>query len=211
MALQEQFKSVLGRSPTADETEFFQKFIKEENLTPYEIGQILQSTPEAQQSRMKTQGAEYESLLAGADERALGQAQDQITQRMLGQGRQTSGSGYAGAYFSAARDLASARQNKMADFYGGGIQNVNQTYSSQGQSALGQGYGQRQAKQDRAWALEDYYRQQNDFNNYLRGQSTRNLQGSLMNAGLGLATTGLTGGMGAAFGSGFSSMFGGKS
>ena len=188
MPIKEQFQSVLGRTPTADEEKFFQKFIDEQDLSAYEIGQILQSSPEAQQSRLKTQGAEYEGLLAQADERSLGQAQNSITQKMLGQGRQTSGSGYAGAYFSAARDLASARQNKMADFYGSGMQNIGNTYSSQGQSALGQGYGQRQAKQDRAWALEDYYRQQNDFNNYLRGQSTRNLQGSLTNAGIGLGT-----------------------
>lgn len=201
MPLNEQFQSVLGRTPTADESAFFQKFIDSGDLTAYEVGQILGATPEYQKKTLDTQSQQYEDRLSAADTNSLNQAGDQITQRLMQQGRSTTGSGYMGAYFSAARDLASARQNKLADFYGGGLQGVQQNYLSQGQSAMGQGYGQRQAKQDRAWALEDYYRQQNDYNNFLKGQSTRNLQSGLMNAGIGLGV-GALGGFGKGFVSG---------
>lgn len=205
MALRETFKSILGRDPTEDENKFFQKFISDGQLQEYEIGQILGATPEAQQKLLDTQSGQYEQRLAQGDERMLGQAGDQITQRLLQQGRSATGSGYMGAYFSAARDLASARQNKLADFYGGGLQGVQQNYLSQGQGAQQRGYGLRDETRQREYALADYYRQQNDFNNYLKGQSTRNLQSGLMNAGIGLGVGALGG-----FGKGFMSGLGGS-
>lgn len=190
------FRQFLGRAPSQQELDFFGKFIDEGHLQPYEVGQYLQASPEATQSRLPAQTQEYSQVLAGQDEAIMSRAGDQLASQFYQQGRPRS-SGYTAAYLNAARDLAISRQPQVADFYRQGAQGVSQGFQRFGEGGVERGYGLRDQMRQRQWGIDDYYRQQNDFNSYLRGQESRNLRGSLINAGIGLGTRGIGAGMGA--------------
>ncbi len=181
---------------------FLQKFIDAGHLTPFEAGQYIEALLQAQQTRLDQQTGQYSQMLAQNDQEIMGRAGDQLQARFMEQGRPRS-SGYTAAYLNAARDLALARQPQVAQFYGQGLQGVSQAYNQAGQGSLQRGQELTDEQRQRNWAIEDYYRQQNDANNYLSGQSTRNLQGALLNTGLNLATRGIGAGLGAMGGGGW--------
>lgn len=161
----EQFTRILGREPRKDEIDFFDKFIKENNLQPYEIGQILQSSPEYQNKLAETQQgkqlSEFQNLLGFGDQQILGQAQDMLTGQFARQGRAGS-SGYVSAFANAARDLALNRQNSLANFYGATVPGINNQLRGisleQGQAGLARGFGLAAEKRQRGYDLEDFYR-----------------------------------------------------
>ena len=188
----DQFQRVLGRAPRPDEVSYFTKFLNEETLSPLEIGQILQSSPEYQQTLLKRQGQEYEGYLAASDAHNLGRAQEDITSQYRNLGRPDS-SGVAGAFASAAKDLAARRQDALASFYGGGLQNISGAYSQQGQGAQQRGYALTDRRQQRAWDLEDYYRQRDDYNAAMKSQSGMNLKNQLIGGAFSLASSGIGG------------------
>ena len=195
----DQFKRVLGRDPRGDELDFFLNFTKENDLTPYDVGQILGGSEEAQQSRLTQQTDQYSQTLGKYDDQVLSKAQDQIRGDYARMGRPSS-SGATASFAGAAQNLAMQRQNQLADFYGGGLQNIGSQYQATGGNALARGYGMRDEKRQRGYQISDYYTQQNDFNNYLKGQHVRNQQDAVLKAGLGLGGgligPGLTSGMG---------------
>lgn len=193
-AINDQFRQLLGRDAHPDEIQVFNEFMKENDLQPYEIGQIIQSHPEYQQNLLTQQGGQYADLLGKSDERILGLAQDQARGDFARMGRASS-SGYTAAFANAARDLAMGRQQQLAQFYGQGYGGIRNLAAGQGQNALQRGYGLRDERRQRGWAIDDYYRQQNDFNSALKGQSRRNLQGSLTEAGIKLGTGLISGGL----------------
>jgi hypothetical protein len=176
----DQFQRVLGRAPRPDEISYFTKFINEETLSPYEIGQVLQSTPEYQSTMLKKQG------------------QGQF--RRLGR---PDSSGYAGAFAGAAKDLAASRQASLAQFYGGGLQTAQANVYGQGMGAIGRGNQLTDRRQQRAWDLEDYYRQKEDYLGAMKAQSGLNLKSQLIGGGIGIlggAASGYAGGLGLASG-----------
>ncbi len=188
-AIREQFQNLLGRDARPDEVQVFNEFMRENDLQPYEIGQIIQSHPEYQTKLLTQQGAQYSDLLGKSDEMILGKAQDQIRGDFTRMGRPNS-SGYGAAFAGAAGDLAAQRQQQLASFYGGGYGGIRSLAAGQGQGALQRGYGLRDERRHRGWELTDYARMRDDYNSNLKTQSRRNLQSGLLNAGVNLAARG---------------------
>lgn len=182
------FKQSVGRDPRPDELDYLTKFVDEGGLQPFEANQIAQGLPEAQNRQLQQYGGQYEQALAGADQRIMGQAGDQLTSMFAQQGRPRS-SGYTAAFANAARDLAIQRQPQIANFYGQGYGNIMGNYGQMAQGATNRGYGLRDEQRKRAWEIEDYYRKKNDTQDFLNMQGTRNLQGSLTNAGINVAAS----------------------
>jgi len=188
-AIREQFMRVLGRDARPDEIEFFNGFLAENDLTPFDVGEIIAGHPEAQQTRLNQQTDQYGQMLGKYDDQILGQAQKTLQGQFARMGRPSS-TGYTAAFSNAARDVAMARQGQLAQFYGGGLQGLQNQYMAAGSSQVPRALGLRDERRQRGWAIDDYYRAQNDYNSAMRGQSTRNLQGSLLNAGINLAARG---------------------
>lgn len=206
------FQQVLGRAPTEAEESFFGRFVDEGHLQPQEVVDFLQAGPEAAQPRLQAQTKQYGDVLAGQDEAIMSRAGDQLASQFYQQGRPRS-SGYASAYLNAARDLAIARQPQVADFYRQGFQGVQAGYD-RGAGALDRGYGLRDQLRKRQWDIEDYYRQQNDFNSYLNAANRRNRNsaiGGMLGTGAGAAIGGYFGGpAGAQAGAAAGGQFGGQ-
>lgn len=226
MALSDQFQQILGRQPTRAESDFFNKFIKEGDLSEYEIGNILGSSQEAQQSRLRQQGAEYERLLAAGGEdvtrRVLGETAD-IARGDIARRGLSDSSSFGGQLTRAGQDiaqnLAAQRQSMLADFYGRGFDEQRETARELGGGVLERGYGlgdeRRRFGQEMQLANLAYQRRQDLYGQYLGQQRTGQRQsffgglgGGLLGAGLGFAAGGpggayLGSGIGSRIGSGF--------
>lgn len=194
----EQFQRVLGRDPRADELEYFGRFLENSDLQPNEIGQILEASPEFQQVNLRKQGQQYNDYLSASDKYNLGRAQEDIAGNFRAMGRPES-SGMAGAFASVAKDLAARKQDALASFYGGGLQNIMASQVDTGSAVANRGYGLRDKRTDRAWALEDYYRQKNDYQDMMNQQGKMNLKNQLIGGGIGLASS-LAGGFATNYG-----------
>lgn len=202
--VQRQVQMLLGRPATADEITYYNKFIQDEGLTPYEVGQAIQSLPEYQGKQLETQGQKYSQALGANDQGILGQAAAMGQSRFAGLGRPQSSA--QGAQFAqAAQNLAQSRQSALAAFYGQGLQNVANQSLAQGQGALERGYGLRDEKRQRGYQMEDYTRQSNAYQDYLNAQKRSRNQGLALQAG----TMALGAGLGAAFAPGITPGVGG--
>jgi len=206
-----QFKESLGRDPKPEELDYFLKFVKEGQLQPYEVSQILKSTPEYQTNLQKTQTEELQGQLTKYDEQLLGQAQSQLTGQYRQMGRPFT-SAYDNAFAQAAQQLAMNRQPFMTQYLAGQQGNLQSQYMGAGQAAIGRGYGLRDETRQRGYALEDYYRQADYYNNLMNQQNKWNKNQALFGAGgafLGAGIGGMGGGMaGAELGAGLGGLFG---
>ncbi len=216
MPIATQFQQILGRAPTQAELAYLGKFMAEGSLQEHEIGQILQGTPEYQQSQLNRDTEAYGQKLQANDNQVLQQGADiagaQAQSRFAGLGRPNS-SALAASVFGQQGQLAQSRQSALADFYGRGLQNNAGLYAQRGQSALDRGYGLRDETRQRGYQMEDYYRQQNDFNTSLNAANRQRKQQGFAQFGGGLAG-GLAGAYmggpaGAKVGAGVGSQFGG--
>lgn len=170
MPIASQFQQILGRTPTPDELDYFNKFVASGDLQPQEIGQILQSLPEYQSSQLTKNTAQFGQTLQANDSAVLSQAADrfgaQAQSKFAGLGRPNS-SAMAAQVFSQggqlAGQLAQSRQSALASFYGQGLQNNAALGAQQGMGATQRGYNERDTKRQRGWDIEDYYRQKNDY------------------------------------------------
>lgn len=207
----DQYQSVLGRAPTSAESDYLNKFLQEGSLQPYELGQILQGSPEFQKTQLMKNGQQYSDLLGASDANILGKAGAQIQSQFAEQGRPVS-SGQIGALAQAGQNLAQQRQSALASFYGNGLNQNQSLYAQGGQNALDRGYGirdnQTQFSQNMALANQQNGFYQNYLNQANRIQRNQGL-GSAIGGGLGLIGGGLAGGpMGAAAGGGAGSRIG---
>ena len=172
MAVAQQFQQLLGRAPSQDELDYFNKFISSGELQAAEIGQILQSLPEYQSAQLNKNTDAFGQRLQANDQQILQQGADiagaQATSRFAGLGRPNS-SAMAAQVFGQTGQLASSlaqnRQSALADFYGRGLQQNAALGAQQGMGATNRGYSERDTMRQRGWDIEDYYRQQNDYNN----------------------------------------------
>lgn len=201
-AINEQFQSSLGRDATDAEHGFFKPYVEGGFLSPYQIGQYAQGTPEAQQTRLQQYGKQFGDTLGQYDQTILGRAADTANAQFADNGRQWS-SGQGNSILQAGQNLAMDRNQALAGFYGNGYQGLMSQFGNQSQGMLNRGYQKQDLQQQRDWQLQDYYLQQNDFNNYLRGQNVRNQQSavtsglfSLGSAGIGAAGMASMGGGG---------------
>ena len=172
----EQFSRVLGRAPSQDEMDYFKKFLDAGELQGHEIGQILQSTPEFQESQLNKNVAAYDTRLQAADAEALQRGVDvagaQATSRFAGLSRPNSSALAASVFGKAgqlAGDMASRRASALADFYGQGLQGNAARTADIGAGLQGRAYGLRDETRQRGYQLEDYYRMKNDAADYERG------------------------------------------
>lgn len=194
-ALGSQFKQALGRDARPDELEFFKQAVERGEISPYEVGQFLSSTPEAQQTRLTKQGAEYSNLLNAGDTDYFNRAQEQLTSNFAQQGRRPGGSsGYAAAYANAARDLQLQKQKSLANFYAGGFQNIDQNALRQGAQAQSRQYQMGDETRQRAYDLQDFYRQANLDRESLNYKNQMNRRQGLM-GGIGGIAGGIGGGL----------------
>ncbi len=179
------FQSSIGRQGTDAEHKFFQPYVDAGTISPYQIGQYLQSTPEAMQSRLGQQQNQFGAILGQNNQQILGQAADAANASFAQNGRQFS-SGQGNAVLQAGQQLASQQSPTLAAFYGQGQNALNNNFMSQGQDALSRAYNLSDSNTAYQRQQAFYNQQQNDYNNYLGGQQTRNMQGALFNAGVSL-------------------------
>lgn len=166
----QQFQQILGRAPTQDEINYFSKHLDEGNLMPQEIGQILQSTPEYQNSQLTKNTAEFGDQLNAQNGAILDMAGAKANSRFAGLGRPNT-SAMGASVMQAGGQLAQQRQSALASFYGQGLQNNANMAAQQGQGAVARAYGLRDATT--AFGRENmmYNRQHDDFQNQKNASS----------------------------------------
>lgn len=169
-ALNDQFQQLLGRQISPDEFQYLGKFMNEGNLQGHEIGQLVQSLPEYQNNLLNKNTAQFGQQLNAQNQAILGQAGAEANSRFASLGRPNT-SAIGASILQAGGQLAQQRQSALADFYGRGLQQNAALGVQQGQNALNRGYGLRDETRQRGYQIEDYYRQQNDFNNYQNAHS----------------------------------------
>lgn len=186
------YQQNLGRKATPQEHDFFKPYVEQGSLSPYQIGQYAQGTPEAQQSRLGQYGGQYENFLARNDKTILGRAADVAQGQFAENGRQFS-TGQGNAILQAGENLAMNRDSMLSNFYGSGYKSLMGQYAGQSQDAMNRGFGLSDIQNQRGYDMGNYYLQQNDYNNYLKGQNTRNLQEALISGAVGLPAAYLRG------------------
>ncbi len=166
----QQFQSILGRAPTPAEVASFGKYIDDGSLDAHEIGQVLQSSPEFQNTLLNKNTDQFGERLNAQNGAILDQAGAAANSHFSSLGRANT-SAMGASVLAAGGQLAQSRQSALADFYGRGLQQNAALGAANGQNALarGQYLGDRthQEKMD----LSNYYRQQNDFNTAKKSSS----------------------------------------
>lgn len=157
------FLQHLGRAGTPEELDYLTRFINEGHLNPAEVGNYLQSIPEYQQGQLTRDTAAYGAELDKGTAPVLDQAAARINSQFAGQGRPIS-SAQGGALAQVAQNLAMNKQSALADFYGKGITMNRSAMVGMGKDAINRGYGLRDEARQRQYQIEDYYREQNDYN-----------------------------------------------
>ena len=196
--LEAQFQSVLNRPPNPEEIKFFDKILKSGDLQPYEVGLFLQNLPEVQQPRLEAQGKQLEGYLGASDTELLGRAADVARGQAVRLGRPDT-SMIGSQIASAGRDLAINRRDILANFYGGGLQNISNWYANMSNQSLGRAYGLRDEtrtfERDKQLAQLNYDTQKRDYQNALndyyrrsKNQTFAGLAGASIGAGLGALT-----------------------
>lgn len=178
--IREQIKQSLGREATQAEINSFMQYANNGSvsLTPFDVGQILQGTPEYQNTMLGKQGGQFNELISQGDNRLLGNAQGMLTSQFAQQGRSIGNSGYLNAFAQAAANIAQAKQQQLASFYGGGFGEIRQNAAGQGNTAQQFGRSQQESSLDRSREIEDYYRMQNDYNTSMSSQRRRERVGA---------------------------------
>jgi len=206
------FNQYLGRSGTSAEHDFLKSYVDQGFLSPYQIGQYLQGTPEALQARQGQQLGQYQNLLTQNNGQVLKQAADAANASFAQNGRQFS-SGQGNAVIQAGQQLAAQQSPMIAAFYGNNAVGLNNQYAQNGSDALSRAYGLQDSSTQFDRSKQLYGMEMNDYNNYLNAANARQRQqgfGSLIGAGLGAAVGGSFGGLpGAKLGAGLGSMGGG--
>lgn len=211
-----QFRALLGRDGSPAELEFFNNFIAQEKITPYEIGLMVQGTPEAQGQALNRDVQAYGAQLAQGDQSILDRAAATAQSRFSSLGRPVT-SAQAGALAQTAGNLALQRQSALAEFYGKGLNTNRSLQAGMGQGALERGYGLRDEARQRGYQIEDRNYMKGLYDEYL-GQQRRagraGALGSMLGAAGGAAIGGYFGGgpgalMGSRAGAGFGQNAGG--
>lgn len=133
------FQSILGRSPTQQESDFLKPYIENDTLSYDQAGKYLQSTPEYLQTRQHGQLSQYQNLLQQNNASILSQAADAANSQFAQNGRQFS-TGQGNAVLQAGQQLAAQQSPMIANYYQGQSEGLNQAYGEQGQNALFNAY-----------------------------------------------------------------------
>lgn len=203
------FRQFAGRDASPGELDFLSKYIDQGELSPGEVGMLVQGLPDSRARILEQQTPQLDARLAAGDQASLNatmaQAVPQINSRLASLGRQNS-SAFEGALAQQigqqGYQLAAQRQNTLAQFYGGGLSNIANLYTQLSQGAQNRGYQVRDANTQRGFDLQNFDMQRNSYNDYLnmarsqqRGQGFGQLAGMALGGGLGAFYGGPTGAM----------------
>ena len=190
--LQQAFTQYLGRPPKPDEMAFFIQQSKDNDLSAFEIGEILQGSPEAQRSQAGKDVQGYSETLGKYDQQTLDKGMNTLEAKFRGQGRSASGSAYAAAFAQTAQNLAMARQSQLADLYRSRLDAASGSESGRSQDLRDRGYAMADQRRSRAYQLEDFYMgrdsandQMNQINKARRNKAFGQLAGAAVGAGAG--------------------------
>ncbi len=170
MKIAQQFQSVLGRPPSADEIASFGKYLDDGSLDAHEIGQVLQSSPEFQKSQLERDTTQYGERLNAQNGAILDQAGAAANSRFASLGRPNT-SAMGASVLAAGGQLANQRASALADFYGRGLQRNAALSEEQGTGALSYAHGLQAEQRRRKYSIEDYYRKKNDAADYEHAHS----------------------------------------
>jgi len=196
-------QETLGRPATQDELAFFSKEIAK-GESPYELAQFLQQSPEYIEAKAKKDREAINQELLAGEEEVFARAQPQIISSFMKAGRLNS-SGLQSALANARAELARERQSMLTGYAREDVVGArNQAFQNylrqsdprqQAQSWLTQSrvqapFQQLDAYRSRGYELDNYYRQQSDFNRALGMQQKANreagmwgLAGNVLGAG----------------------------
>lgn len=169
-AANQQFLRVLGREARPDELDGLMQFMADDRVSPDEIGQILQGTPEYQRAQLEKDTTAFGGRLNAQNADILNQAGAAAQSRFAGLGRPNT-SALGASVMQAGGQLAQSRQSALANFYGQGLQRASDLQAQQGTAARNRGYGIVDEKRQRGYQIEDYYRQKNDYADAERAKS----------------------------------------
>ena len=185
--IQNYFQQHLGRTPSQGEIDFLNKFIDRGELSLGEVGFLVQGLPEAQERLLERQTGSLESRLGAADTATMGRLVPQVNARLAGLGRQGS-SAFEGALAQQLGQQSAQRQSTLAQFYGGGLQNIASQYAGLSQGTLGRGYGVRDTERQYDFEKQQQAKAQSLYDYYLNqqaGAQKRAALGGLVGAGVG--------------------------
>lgn len=206
--LGEVFKSTLGREATPQELEFFKPSVEKGEISPYEVGQILQGTPEYQQSLLNTQTKQLGDVLGQGDVEYMNRAGDVLQSQFARQGRTITpgASSYTQAFANTARDMALQRQGQIANYYGAGLGDIARLGVASADQAQSRGQSLADMYRQRQFDLENMEKQRAAGFALQTGQ--QNFQQGLLNQQYNQARQGAIGrGLGSAIGAGLGGLF----
>jgi len=186
------FQDHLGRAADQGEFDFFNRLISNGHIQPYEIGQVLQGTPEYQSALLSKNTAKYGDQLNAQNAGILDQAAAAANSRFTSLGRPVT-SAQSASVLQAGGQLAQQRQSALADFYGRGLQQNASISQMQGNSALGRAYQLQDESRQRAYQLDDF----NRMHDLQQDQMNASNHAMFSSPGLFKAGLGLTGQIGA--------------
>lgn len=187
--IQNAYQQVLGRTPSQSEINSFMQYANNGSvpLTTYDLGQILQGTPEYQNAQLSQYGKQYQQQLQSSNNYTLGLAQNALTSQFAQQGRNIGSSGYINAFAGAAAQLAAQQSQQLAQFYGGGYQNIMGNSMNQGNAAQNNAISQQNSTLGWQRQVALMNMQNNLYQQQLNSQNRAGLTGALKGAGLGIA------------------------
>ncbi len=207
------FQEIYGRAASADEANYFAKEIAQ-GKSAYELGQELQSLPEYQRVQAQKDRASLDTELQAQQQQVFQRAQPEIIASFMRAGRLNS-TGLQSAMAKAQQDLDRERQLQLtnvgvqdnATIRGNAFQDFlrrDQPYQAGRETFspaalyntslgfLNQGVGRQRE-------IDDYYRQQSDYNRYMDQQQQGNRQAALYGLGGQVLGAGLQAGIGGLF------------
>src|SRR3990167_7117796 len=210
MAIEDQFRSILGRDPSQAESAFFKKYMDTGDISEFEVGQYLEGLPERQESRFHKDLGQYGQMLGQYDTSVLGKAADIARSRQVQMGRGES-SAFGAQIAQAGQTLAQSRQPLLAQFYQQGMGNIGQDYLQRSYGAQNRAYELSDKRDEYNRSMQDYYMQKDYYENQRNRNRNRGLVGGLALGTIGGIAGGLMGGpLGAAAGAGIGYKFGNR-
>ncbi len=188
----EQFKTLLGRDATANESDYYGRLLATGELSPYEIEQYVKSGQEYQGTADKKFREELSGELGGYRKEAWGDATEQILSRFAKTTGPHRSSGLDDAVARAAGDLQGQTEQYLtgisASQYGGNKANARSDYQTMLNEYLsGQKYNTQRSDAytdyltSRADQSVDYTTQMNDYLKFL-GQQPKQKSNKLQGA-----------------------------
>lgn len=185
-SITQQFQSILGRAPTADELAHFSQAIQSNQTDAYGLGSFLKTQPEYTNAQDKNFRGSLNDELQGYDQTAFDRMKGDVVSDYASRGFAPGASPSLDYALTDLMGKITENRSKYltqlsANQYGGNKDlatsdykdTLNQMYSdSQSRNSANSSYGQ--SLLDRGFSGADYDAQKNDFTNYLNSNRPNN-------------------------------------